>query len=101
MYSKMKTGLHFAVIAAALTLVGCSTTEKQQVAGNPVDEDGLPILTEEQKREGIVCVREPVTGSRISKKSCTTAEQRERNRQLAEEQLKETQRRSVGPTIFQ
>ena len=82
---------------AALLLAGCSTTEKPQTVGNAVDADGLPILTEEQKAEGIVCVREPVTGTRISRKSCTTREQRERNKRLAEDDIDKVTRQKPGP----
>ena len=88
--------------ALILASTGCSTTEQQaqqQVAENAVDKDGLPILTDEQKEAGIICVREPVTGTRISKKSCTTAAQREYAKQLSQEDLINTQRRSAGPTI--
>jgi uncharacterized protein with ACT and thioredoxin-like domain len=81
----------------AVLLAACSTTDKPQTAGNAVDADGLPILSEEQKAEGIVCVREPVTGSRISRKSCTTQEQRERNKRLAEEELNKVTRQKPGP----
>lgn len=86
-------------LALLLTCAGCSTTEKQPAAATKVDADGLPILTEDQKEAGIICVREPVTGSRISKKTCTTKEQRERNQRVAEQELRNTQLRSAGPTI--
>ncbi len=44
-------------LIVGLLLAGCSSTGKPQTSGNAVDADGLPILTEEQKAEGIVCVR--------------------------------------------
>jgi hypothetical protein len=91
------------LMAVILASTGCSTTEQQaqqqQVAENPVDKDGLPILTDEQKDAGIICVREPVTGTRISKKTCTTAEQREYAKRISQEELRDTQRRALSPTI--
>ena len=91
------------LLALILASTGCSTTEQQAqqqaAAEHPVDKDGLPILTEEQKEAGIICVREPVTGTRISKKSCTTAAQREYAKSIAQEDLTNTTRRSAGPTI--
>lgn len=92
------------IIVIALCFTGCSSTEeqKQQVAGGqPVDSDGLPILTDKQKEDGIICKSEPVTGTRISKKSCTTREQREANQRAAQEDLQRTKNRASGPTIFQ
>ena len=87
------------LVALILASTGCSTTQQQAAAEHPVDKDGLPILTEEQKEAGIICVREPVTGTRISKKSCTTAAQREYAKSIAQEDLTNTTRRSAGPTI--
>lgn len=91
------------LLALILACTGCSTTDQpaqqQAAAVHAVDKDGLPILTEEQKDAGIICVREPVTGTRISKKTCTTAEQREYAKKLSQEDLVNTQRRSAGPTI--
>jgi hypothetical protein len=91
------------LFALILASTACSTTDQQaqqqQLAEHPVDKDGLPILTEEQKDAGIICVREPVTGTRISKKSCTTAEQREYQKRISQEELMDTQRRANAPTI--
>lgn len=91
------------LLALILASTGCSTTEQQaqqqQVAENPVDKDGLPVLTDEQKDAGIICVREPVTGTRISRKTCTTAEQRAYARRISQEEHMDTQRRAAGPTI--
>lgn len=89
------------LLAVILTCSACSSTEtqQQQVAGNPVDKDGLPILTDEQKEAGIICVREPVTGTRISKKSCTTREQREQAQRMSQEDLLNSQRRQTSSTI--
>ncbi len=100
---KLKKLAALPLLAVILTCTACSTAEtqqqQQQVAGNPVDKDGLPILTDEQEDAGIICKREPVTGTRISKKSCTTAEQREQAKRIAQEELMTTQRRAAGPTI--
>ena len=89
------------LLAMILACTACSTTEtqQQQVAGNPVDKDGLPILTDQQKEDGIICVREPVTGTRISKKSCTTREQREQAKRMSQEDLINSQRRQTTSTI--
>lgn len=91
------------LLSLILACTGCSTTEQQaqlqQVAEDSVDKDGLPILTDEQKDAGIICVREPVTGTRISKKSCTTPEQREYAKRISQEELMDTQRRATSPTI--
>ncbi len=91
------------LLAVIITCTACSTADtqqhQQQVAETAVDKDGLPILTEDQKDAGIICVREPVTGTRISKKSCTTREQRERAQRLSQEDLQNTQRRQTSSTI--
>lgn len=89
------------LLAMALVVGACSTTdsEKQQVAQVAVDKDGLPILTDKQKEDGIICVRTPVTGSRISKKVCSTPEQRERLQREGQNQALDVQRRSTSPTI--
>ena len=97
----LRKRLALPLLVVALGLSACSTTDKQQAAANPVDKDGLPILTDEQKDAGIICTSEPVTGSRLSKKKCTTPEQRERDKKMGQEQVQETQRRNTGPTIFQ
>lgn len=99
---KLQKLLALPLLVLFLACTACSTAEQQQqqqVAGNPVDKDGLPILTDEQEDAGIICKREPVTGTRISKKSCTTAEQREQAKRIAQEELMTTQRRAAGPTI--
>ncbi|MCB1854312.1 MAG: hypothetical protein KDI05_05520 [Halieaceae bacterium] len=82
---------------ALLVAGGCATSDKPQAAANPVDADGLPVLTEEQKAAGIVCVRESVTGSRLSKKRCTTREQRERDQQRSQEEIERITRQKPGP----
>ncbi len=89
------------LLALIITCTACSSTEtqQQQVASNAVDKDGLPILTDEQKDAGIICVREPVTGTRISKKSCTTREQREQAQRRSQEDLMNSQRRQTSSTI--
>ena len=88
------------LVAAAFTLGACSSnTDKQQVANAQVDKDGLPVLTDEQKDEGIICVRKPVTGSRVSKKYCSTPEQRARAQSEAQRTTQEVMRKSTGPTI--
>jgi len=84
-------------VIVSVMLGGCSSTDTLQNDGNAVDADGLPILTEEQKADGIVCVREPVTGTRISRKSCTTRQQRERDKRLAEEEINKITRQKPGP----
>jgi len=89
------------VTVVSLLCVSCSSTDTQstQSAGNPVDSDGMPILTVAQKEEGMVCKREAVTGTRISKKICTTKEQRDRQQQQAQQDLRDNQRINLGPTI--
>jgi hypothetical protein len=89
------------LLVLVLACTACSTTQKQeqQLAANPVAQDDQPALTDEQQDEGIICKREPVTGTRISKKVCTTAAQRERAQQMGQENLLNTQRRSTTPTI--
>ena len=103
MYHQLNKLLVLPLLVAILTCTACSTTETQQQqvapAENPVDKDGLPILTDEQKDAGIICVREPVTGTRISKKSCTTREQRENAQRLSQEDLINSQRRQTSSTI--
>lgn len=93
-----KPGNYFylALMVLALTCTACSTAEQQRAAPSPVDARGLPVLTDEQKDAGIICVREPVIGSRISRKSCTTKEQRELKQRLAREDLEKTQRGAKG-----
>jgi hypothetical protein len=66
---------------------------------NPVDRDGLPVLTEDQQEAGIICKREPVTGTRISKKVCTTKEQRELAQQRAQDELRRSQNSAARQTI--
>lgn len=88
------------LLSALLCLAACSTTDKPKSAGNPVGADGLPVLTDEQKEAGVVCKYEVVTGSRISRKICTTPAQREREQAMGREQTEEIQRRNTGPTIF-
>jgi hypothetical protein len=89
------------VTVVSLLCVSCSSTDTQstQSAVNPVDSDGMPILTVAQKEEGMVCKREAVTGTRISKKICTTKEQRDRQQQQAQQDLRDNQRINLGPTI--
>lgn len=94
---------HFAnspLAVSALVLsffcVACSSTSKPPAEPVPYGPDGLPVLTDAHKEQGIVCKRVRVIGSRISKKICTTAEQRERNQQLAREQAEQAQRLSKG-----
>ncbi len=89
------------IISLLIATSACTPTasEKLTYEENPVDKDGLPILTEEQQDAGIVCKREPVTGTRISKKVCTTREQRELAQRRAQEELRNTQRTAAGPTI--
>lgn len=104
MYRQLNKLLGLPLLAVILSCTACSTTENQQqqavaAAANPVDKDGLPILTDAQKDAGIICVREPVIGTRISRKNCTTAEQREQAKRIAQEDLANTQRRAAGPTI--
>lgn len=91
------------LFAVALILGACSSTDadKQQVASVPLDKDGLPVLTDEQKEDGVICVRKPVTGSRLSKKYCSTAEQRARAQSEAQRTSAEVLRKSTGPTITQ
>ncbi len=87
------------IIALSLVCAACSSSDTRTASttGNPVDAEGLPILTEEQKAQGIVCKNEPVTGTRISRKTCTTREQRERQQQLARENLENSRRSLPGP----
>lgn len=101
MTSRTRLLLLAPLVATALTLGACSSTDanKQQVANTAVDKDGLPILTDEQKDDGIICVRKPVTGSRVSKKYCTTPEQRARAQSEAQRTTQEVMRKSTGPTI--
>lgn len=89
-----------AVILVSLLCVSCSSpdTRSAKSEGNPVGADGMPILTEEQKKEGMVCKREQVTGTRISKRICTTQEQRDRQQRQAQEDLRNNQRINAGPT---
>lgn len=86
-------------IAMSLLCASCSSTSKPPAESVPNGPDGLPVLTDAHKEQGIVCERVQVVGSRISKKTCTTAEQRERNQQLAREQAEQVQRisKSGGP----
>ncbi len=87
------------LVALSVGCASCSTsgTRTAPATANAVDADGLPILTEEQQAQGIVCKREPVTGTRISKKTCTTREQRERLQQLGRESLEDSRRARPGP----
>jgi hypothetical protein len=87
------------LIALSLTCAACSSNDTRTAStpANAVDTDGLPVLTEEQKAQGVVCKREPVTGTRISKKTCTTREQRERLQQLGRESLEDSRRARPGP----
>ena len=93
--------ISLSIITITLVCSGCTPTGKQQAVGNAVDVDGLPVLTESQQEAGVVCVREPVTGSRISKKVCTNKTQRELDQRKAQDELQNVQRRATGPTIFQ
>ena len=88
-----------ALIALSLACAGCSSSDTRTAStpANAVDADGLPILTEEQQEQGIICKKEPVTGTRISRKSCTTKEQRERQQELARENLENSRRTLPGP----
>ncbi len=101
MSSRSRSFFIVSLVAMALVVGACTSTDanKQQVANAAVDKDGLPVLTEEQKADGIICVRKPVTGSRISKKSCSTPEQRERAQSEAQRQALDVQRTSTSPTI--
>jgi hypothetical protein len=94
MQSSLNRILFLPLIIVILSCAACTSTSEQKVAAAGVDADGLPILSEEQKEAGIVCVREPVIGTRISKKSCTTAAQREANQRAAQADLERTQRMS-------
>jgi len=101
MINNIKSILVGTLVAATFTLSACSSTDanKQQVANTAVDKDGLPVLTDEQKDDGIICVRKPVTGSRLSKKYCSTPEQRARAQSEAQRTTQEVMRKSTGPTI--
>lgn len=102
MHSGIKQLLTIALAALMLASAACSTTdstEAKEAKLQPVDKDGVPILTAEQAESGIICKNEPVIGTRISRKTCTTAEQRERLQREAQEQTQHTQRRATGPTI--
>ena len=83
-----------------LVLAGtaCSTTQETKLTKmeNKTDAEGLPALTEEQQDQGIICKREPVTGTRLSKKTCTTQAQRDRAQAIAQEELRNTKARSGG-----
>ena len=85
-----------------IAMAACTPTasEQQLTAGQtPVDRDGLPVLTEDQQEAGIICKREPVTGTRISKKVCTTKEQRELAQQRAQDELRRSQNSAARQTI--
>ena len=85
-----------------IAMAACTPTasEQQLTKGqNPVDRDGLPVLTEEQQEAGIICKREPVTGTRISKKVCTTKEQRELAQRKAQDELRRSQNSAARQTI--
>ena len=99
MHRAFKKLFTYPLLALIMTCAACSTTDNQQAAGYAaVDEDGLPILTAQQKEDGVICKREPVTGTRFAKKVCTTREQRERDKRLAEEQLRNSTRHSRPST---
>ena len=101
MFKALKVLIALPFIALLLVTSACTptTADKLSYQENQVDADGLPILTQEQENAGIVCKREPVTGTRISKKVCTTKEQRELAQQRAQDELRNTQRTAAGPTI--
>ena len=94
-----KLGLAVTALVLSLFCVSCSSTATPPAEAVPYGPDGLPVLTDAHKEQGIVCKRVQVIGSRISQKTCTTPEQRERLQQQAREQAEHVQRisKAGGP----
>ena len=92
MYQSAKKPL--AALAISLLCTSCSSTSKPPAEPVPYGPDGLPVLTDAHKAQGIVCKRVQVVGSRISRKTCITAEQRENSQRLAREEAEQMQRAS-------
>jgi len=85
-----------AFILVALLCSACAATQRPEVQPTPLGPDGLPVLTDAHKEDGVVCERRPKTGSRVTKLECTTAAQREHNQRIAREQLEQVQIKSKG-----
>lgn len=80
-------------------LSACSMqyTPPGQVA--PEDMDDYQRVNAQGASVGLICKREPVVGTRLSKRTCSTAAQREAAREQARIGLEEVQRKATAPSI--
>lgn len=65
----------------------------------PEDMDDYQRVNAQGASVGLICKREPVVGTRLSKRTCSTAAQREAAREQARAGLEEVQRKATAPSI--
>ena len=63
------------------------------------DMDDYERVNAQGASVGLICKRQPVVGTRLSKRTCSTAAQREAARQQARMGLEEVQRKATAPSI--
>lgn len=76
----MRTVVVSALMFASLAVAGAATAQTQTETQAPAPAEGAPVsqvVIKKKDDEGLVCRRERVTGSNRSTKVCTTALQRE------------------------
>ncbi len=91
----MKAGI-FAIAFASIALAACSSgyqSEMNKVAGTG-DETADEQIAKAEKSDGYKCKRVQITGTRMSEKICSTADEREQQRRGAQEGVQGFQNKS-------
>lgn len=84
-------------VAALLSACSMQYTPPGEVAA--ADMDDYQRVNAQGADVGLICKREPVVGTRLSKRTCSTAAQRKARREEAKMGLEEVQRKATAPSI--